>query len=90
LRLGIARRVCLIGADGIAAAAAKLAFNAPTEILAITKGPTVIDLGFNSAFTGEHFLLSANGVPKILKLRTPRSRAIWPNALTDSKASFDT
>jgi hypothetical protein len=36
-------------------------FDATKEILTITQGATVIELGFNSAFTGEHFVLASNG-----------------------------
>jgi hypothetical protein len=36
-------------------------FDAATEILSITKGATMIQLGFDSAFTGEHFVLASNG-----------------------------
>jgi fibronectin-binding autotransporter adhesin len=36
-------------------------FDASTEILSITKGATTIQLGFDSAFTGEHFVLASDG-----------------------------
>jgi len=36
-------------------------FDATKEILTITQGATVIELGFNSAFTGEHFVLASDG-----------------------------
>jgi hypothetical protein len=36
-------------------------FDASTEILSITKGATMIQLGFDSAFTGDHFVLASNG-----------------------------
>jgi hypothetical protein len=36
-------------------------FDASTEILSITKGATTIQLGFDSPFTGDHFVLASNG-----------------------------
>jgi hypothetical protein len=36
-------------------------FDASTEILSITKGATTIQLGFDSAFSGDHFVLASNG-----------------------------
>ena len=36
-------------------------FNNSTDILTITKGATTIHLQFDSAFNGEHFVLTANG-----------------------------
>jgi hypothetical protein len=36
-------------------------FDATSEILTITKGATTIQLGFDSAFTGDHFVLASNG-----------------------------
>jgi hypothetical protein len=45
----------------LAAVGARLSFDVTTEVLAITKGATTIDLGFTSAFTGEHFVFTANG-----------------------------
>ena len=45
----------------LAAKGAKAVFNTTTEMLKITQGTTTIDLQFNSAFAGEHFVLSAAG-----------------------------
>jgi hypothetical protein len=45
----------------LAAAGATLKFNTATEILTITKGATTISLQFNSAFSGQHFVISADG-----------------------------
>jgi hypothetical protein len=50
-----------------------LSFNASTEILTITKGATVIQLGFNSPFTGDHFVLTANGACSDLTLSSGAS-----------------
>jgi len=36
-------------------------FDATHEILTITKGATVIQLGFDSPFTGDHFVLASDG-----------------------------
>jgi len=39
-----------------------LSFNSTNDVLTLTHGkPTAIDLQFNSAFTGDHFVLTANG-----------------------------
>ena len=45
----------------LAAAGAKLSFNTSSDVLTITKGATTIHLQFDSAFSGKHFVLSADG-----------------------------
>ena len=40
---------------------ATLSFSTANDVLTITKGATTINLQFDSAFAGEHFLLTANG-----------------------------
>jgi hypothetical protein len=47
-----------------------LSFNVSTEILTITKGASVVNLGFNSAFAGDHFVLSAHGAGSDLTLQS--------------------
>jgi hypothetical protein len=45
----------------LAAAGAKLSFNTTSHLLTITKGATTIHLQFDSAFSGKHFVLTADG-----------------------------
>jgi hypothetical protein len=45
----------------VAAAGMTLTFNSTTDLLTLTKGATVIKIGFNSAFAGDHFVLTADG-----------------------------
>ena len=40
---------------------ATLSFSTANDVLTITKGTTTINLQFDSAFAGEHFVLTANG-----------------------------
>ena len=54
----------------LAAGGAKLSFNASTEILAITKGATTIDLGFtNPVPSGEQFVFTPSGIGGDLTLQ---------------------
>jgi hypothetical protein len=45
----------------LAAAGAKLSFNSTSDVLTITQGVTTINLQFDSAFSGDHFVLTAKG-----------------------------
>jgi len=54
----------------LAATGATLNFNASSHELTITKGTTTINLQFDSAFTGDHFVLNANGSGANLTLVT--------------------
>jgi hypothetical protein len=45
----------------VAAAGATLSFSTISDVLTITKGATSITLQFDSAFSGKHFVLSADG-----------------------------
>ena len=48
-------------------------FNTTTDVLTITKGATVINLTFDSAFAGDHFVLTANGAGSDLTLSSGAS-----------------
>jgi hypothetical protein len=45
----------------VAATGMTLTFNSTTDLLTLTKGATVIKIGFNSGFAGDHFVLTADG-----------------------------
>ena len=47
---------------------AKLSFNTTSDVLTLTKGATTVHLQFDSAFTGDHFVLTANGTAANLTL----------------------
>jgi hypothetical protein len=49
---------------------ATASFNTTTHLLTITKGTTTINLQFDRAFTGDHFVLTANGAGTDVSLAT--------------------
>jgi hypothetical protein len=57
-----------------------LNFNSATEVLTLTHGTTMITLDFNSAFTGDHFVLTANASGTDLTLATGAALTAGANA----------
>jgi hypothetical protein len=45
----------------LAASGSTLSFNTTSHVLTVTNGATTINLQFDSAFSGKHFVLSADG-----------------------------
>jgi hypothetical protein len=55
---------------------ATASFNTTTDLLTITKAATTIHLQFDSAFSGEHFVLTANGSGTDVSLATGAAAAM--------------